>query len=80
MTDVAKLPSAPKLEVLRQLAPSRTRQSVADDRGHQVCRLKEDIRKNGILEPIKLFEDRILDGRNRHKAGKEVGYRLRRLA
>ena len=80
MTDVAKLPSAPKLEVLRQLAASRTRQSVADDRGHQVCRLKEDIRKNGILEPIKLFEDRILDGRNRHKAGKEGGYRLRRLA
>ena len=48
--------------------------------GIKFAELKEDIRKNGILEPIKLFEDRILDGRNRHKAGKEVGYRLRRLA
>lgn len=48
--------------------------------GIKFAELKEDIRKNGILELIKLFEDRILDGRNRHKAGKEVGYRLRRLA
>jgi hypothetical protein len=36
--------------------------------------LREDIRKNGILEPIKLFEGRILDGRNRYKAAKAVGY------
>jgi len=36
--------------------------------------LREDIRKNGILEPIKLFDGRILDGRNRYKAAKEIGY------
>ena len=35
--------------------------------------LKVDIEKNGILEPILLFEGRILDGRNRYRAAKEVG-------
>src|SRR6516162_1976468 len=35
--------------------------------------LKADIAKNGILEPILLFEGRILDGRNRYRAAKAVG-------
>lgn len=35
--------------------------------------LKEDIRINGILEPIHLFEDKIIDGRNRYRIAQELG-------
>lgn len=35
--------------------------------------LKEDIRINGILEPIYLFEGKIIDGRNRYRIAKELG-------
>jgi ParB-like nuclease domain len=35
--------------------------------------LKADIAKNGIIEPILIFEGRILDGRNRYRAAKALG-------
>ena len=34
---------------------------------------KEDLTGNGLLEPIVIFEDMVLDGRNRYNACKELG-------
>jgi len=71
VSDITKLPSTPTLydydvHELANLLPMIE--------GSKFDELKEDIRKNGILQPIKLFDGKILDGRNRYKAGKEVGY------
>ena len=35
--------------------------------------LKSDIEANGLLEPIWLYENRIIDGRNRYLACQELG-------
>lgn len=35
--------------------------------------LKEDIQKNGLIEPIWVYQDSIIDGRNRFNACMELG-------
>jgi transposase len=45
--------------------------------GDEYTAFKEDIRKNGLREQITLFDGKILDGRNRHRACNDLGYKLK---
>ena len=36
-------------------------------------KFKEDISGNGVIEPIVLWQDKVLDGRHRYRAAKELG-------
>jgi hypothetical protein len=49
-------------------------------KGVEFENLKADIASRGILQPITLYDDgsglKILDGRNRHAAGRAIGYKF----
>ena len=45
--------------------------------GEEFKQLKQDIEENGLLEPITIFENKILDGRNRYNACKEVDVKVK---
>ena len=41
--------------------------------GEEFTALVEDVRDNGLLEPVWIYEEKILDGRNRYRACVEAG-------
>jgi hypothetical protein len=59
-----------------QSHPLANEYPMADE--HELAGLKESIKNNGIYtnNKITLYEGKILDGRNRHKAGQEVGHKF----
>jgi ParB-like chromosome segregation protein Spo0J len=87
--DRRQLPSAPKLEMASdynnlEAHPLANEYPMADD--HEFAGLKESIRRAGIRVPIKLYRGlpngqqgplAIIDGRNRYKAAKEAGHKLK---
>jgi ParB-like chromosome segregation protein Spo0J len=46
--------------------------------GAEFDALVEDVRANGVLEPIWICQGKILDGRNRYRAARAAGVLVRR--
>jgi hypothetical protein len=70
------LPAASKLEVpsYDNLIAHELANLLPMIEGREFEDLKKDIALKGILQPIIIFEGRILDGRNRYKAAKAIGH------
>jgi ParB-like chromosome segregation protein Spo0J len=70
------LPVAPKLEVSLSYDahPLAALMPMMDD--DAFANLKADIAKRGIEHPMTTYQGLLLDGRNRHRAAKELGLKL----
>ncbi len=73
---IRKLPPAAKLEVSPSYDahPLAALMPMMDD--DAFANLKADIAKRGIEHPTTIFQGLLLDGRNRHRAAKELGLKL----
>jgi hypothetical protein len=72
MTDTA----AEFIRQVRSLEPHPLAAMFPLIEGDDFTALVDDIRTNGIRVPIMLYEGKVLDGRNRLKAGIEAGHRF----
>lgn len=70
MSDLAKLPATPDFEFhgLANIFPLIE--------GDEFDAFVDTFRRHGLLAPIVLYQGKILDGRNRYRAAKAVGYRF----
>ena len=72
MSDVAKLPATPTPEYeFHELA---ARFDLTE--GEEYNSLIDSIERQGLLNPITLYQGKILDGRNRYRAAKAAKYRF----
>jgi len=73
MQEAMKLPPAATLPDYRKLEVHPLAELLPEASPEEYKALKESIRKNGLHEPMWLFEGKILEGRHRHRALLEIG-------
>ena len=73
MQEAAKLPPATTLEDYKTHDLAELMPSMGDD---EYNGLIDSIHRQGLLVPITIYEGKILDGRHRYRAAKEVKYRF----
>jgi hypothetical protein len=78
-TDQGKTAVVPELpDFLVRLQPHPLSDWFDMMEGEELENLGEDIRKNGLHERITTLDGKILDGRNRYRAGMAVGYKFKK--